>query len=182
MPRLNVGSLMPNFEFATPYAPENRLSETVKKVPGKTAIVFLRYLGCRMCQLDMLDYEEGYAPIAENGGQLLIVLQSDPAKVAADIPQGQVPYTIICDPDQTLYKLFDIRPASSKETMKDETSAAKFARIEEKRLVHGDFEGEELQLPAAFVVDHDLRVTFARYGRVISDTPTADELAELVKA
>ena len=44
-----------------------------------------------------------------------------------------------------------------------------------------DDEGEELQLPAAFVVDHDLTVTYAHYGRVISDTPTADELAALLK-
>ena len=43
------------------------------------------------------------------------------------------------------------------------------------------FEGEELQLPAAFAVDHDLNVTWAHYGQVISDTPTAEELAALVR-
>ena len=181
MSRLNVRDTMPDFEFATPYAPVDRLSEAVQKCPGRTAIVFLRYYGCRMCQLDMIDYEKNYGAIAAAGGQLLVVLQSDPAKLAAQIPEGSVPYTIVCDPGQKLYRMFDIRPAASKETMKDETSAAKFARIEALKLVHGDYEGEELQLPAAFVVDHDLTVTYAHYGRVISDTPTADELGKLVK-
>ena len=64
MPRLNVGDKMPDFEFATPYSPAGRLSETVQKCPGKTALVFLRYYGCRMCQLDMIDYQEGYGAIA----------------------------------------------------------------------------------------------------------------------
>jgi len=181
MPRLNVNDTMPDFTFATPYAPAVSLAETVKRCPGKTAIVFLRYYGCRMCQLDMLDYEADYAKIKAAGGQLLIVLQSAPAKLAAQIPQDSVPYTIVCDPEQTLYKAFDIRPAASKEAMKDESSAVKMARIAASTLVHGEYEGEELQLPAAFVIDHDLRVTWAHYGRVISDTPTAEELAALLR-
>lgn len=181
MPHLNKGDRMADFTYVTPYSSANRLSETVKKCPGRTAIVFLRYYGCRMCQLDMLDYAEQYEAIRAAGGQLLIVLQSDPAKLAAQIPAGSVPYQIVCDPEQKLYREFDIRPASSKETMKDESSSAKFARIEARGLVHGDYEGEELQLPAAFVVDHDLNVTWAHYGQVISDTPTAEELASLVR-
>ncbi len=181
MSRLNAGDRMPDFQFATPYSANVRLSDTVKKCPGKTAIVFLRYYGCRMCQLDMIDYTEDYVRIAGVGGQLLIVLQSDPVKLAAKIPEGSVPFTIVCDPEQKLYKEFDIRPAASKEAMKDESSAVKVARIAASTLVHGDYEGEELQLPAAFVVDHDLNVTWAHYGRVISDTPTAEELAALLK-
>ncbi|MBQ4490671.1 MAG: AhpC/TSA family protein [Pyramidobacter sp.] len=181
MPHLNKGDRMADFTYVTPYSSANRLSETVKKCPGRTAIVFLRYYGCRMCQLDMLDYAEQYEAIRAAGGQLLVVLQSDPAKLAAQIPAGSVPYQIVCDPEQKLYREFDIRPASSKETMKDESSAAKFARIEARGLVHGDYEGEELQLPAAFVVAHDLNVTWAHYGQVISDTPTAEELAALVR-
>ena len=181
MPHLNKGDRMADFTYVTPYSSANRLSQTVKKCPGRTAIVFLRYYGCRMCQLDMLDYAEQYEAIRAAGGQLLVVLQSDPAKLAAQIPAGSVPYQIVCDPEQKLYREFDIRPASSKETMKDESSAAKFARIEARGLVHGDYEGEELQLPAAFVVDHDLNVTWAHYGQVISDTPTAEELAALVR-
>ena len=181
MPHLNKGDKMADFTYVTPYSSANRLSQTVKKCPGRTAIVFLRYYGCRMCQLDMLDYAEQYEAIRAAGGQLLVVLQSDPAKLAAQIPAGSVPYQIVCDPEQKLYREFDIRPASSKETMKDESSAAKFARIEARGLVHGDYEGEELQLPAAFVVDHDLNVTWAHYGQVISDTPTAEELAALVR-
>ena len=181
MPHLNKGDKMADFTYVTPYSSANRLSETVKNCPGRTAIVFLRYYGCRMCQLDMLDYAEQYEAIRAAGGQLLVVLQSDPAKLAAQIAQGELPFEIVCDPDQKLYREFDIRPASSKETMKDESSAAKFARIEARGLVHGDYEGEELQLPAAFVVDHDLNVTWAHYGQVISDTPTAEELASLIR-
>ena len=181
MSRIAAGDTMPDFEYVTPWRVGKRLSEQARLCDGNTAVIFLRYYGCRMCQLDMMDFTEDYEKIRSAGGQLLVVLQSDPARLASQIPEGDVPFEIVCDPEGKLYKAFDIRPAVSKEAMKDESSAAKSARIEALGLKHGDFEGDELQLPAAFVVTPELKVTWAHYGRVISDVPTAEELAQRLR-
>jgi len=53
---------------------------------------------------------------------------------------------------------------------------AKKKRIAELGLIHGACEGEELQLPAVFVVGPDLRVLYAHYGKNIADVPSLDEL------
>ena len=181
MGKISVGVKMPDFVFDTPYAKNCKLSEMVKRVGGKTAIVFLRYYGCRLCQLDIIDFTEGYKDIAATGGQILVGLQSDPVKLAAKRGEDKLPFDIICDPDQKIYKMLDIRPATSMETLGDASSAAKRERMLKSGLTHGDYEGNELQLPATFVVTPDLTVTYAHYGRVVTDVPTVEDLVKILK-
>ncbi len=45
---------------------------------------------------------------------------------------------------------------------------------------HGEFEGNELQLPAAFVADSQGRLLWAHYGVSAGDVPGADQLAKLL--
>ena len=46
--------------------------------------------------------------------------------------------------------------------------------------MYGDYEGNELQLPALFIVDRDKKVIHAHYGRDIMDMPSVDELVEMI--
>ena len=172
MPKLHVGEKMPDFTFETPYEKGLTIGETAKKVAGKTAVVFMRYYGCTMCQYDIHLFKTQHEKIAATGGQMLVVLQSDPVKLAAQVK-----------PDQKLYQQFDIRPAASKEAASDEQTIAKRARREayEVKFVHGEYEGNELQLPATFVVEPDLTITFAEYHKGNGGVPSPDELAELLK-
>ena len=181
MGKISVGDRMPDLVFDTPYAKNCKLSEVVKRVGGKTAIVFLRYYGCTLCQLDIIDFTEGYKDIAATGGQLLVGLQSDPVKLAARRGEDKLPFDIICDLDQKIYKMLDIRPATSMETLGDASSAAKLQRMSSSGLEHGEYEGNELQLPATFVVTPDLTVTYAHYGRVVTDVPTVEDLVKILK-
>ena len=41
---------------------------------------------------------------------------------------------------------------------------------------HGDYEGNELQLPAMFIVGKDGTVEFAHYAKGIVDMPVIDEV------
>ena len=45
---------------------------------------------------------------------------------------------------------------------------------------HGDYEGNEQQLPAMFIVEEDGTVSFAHYAKGIMDMPTVDELLEIL--
>ena len=45
---------------------------------------------------------------------------------------------------------------------------------------HGDYEGDELQLPALLITDKDLKVTYVHYGNDITDMPIVDELIEKI--
>ena len=108
MPKLTVGAKMPDLTFCTPYANGCSLSQIARRVKGKTALVFLRYYGCTLCQYDIHLYKEGYEKIAATGGQLLVVLQSDPGKLAVQLEGQNLPFEIICDPREAIYKELEI--------------------------------------------------------------------------
>ena len=178
--RLTAGDVMPDFSFDTPFVSGLTLVDTVRQA-DKTILLFLRYYGCPLCQYDMHLLAENYSLITAAGGQALVVLQSDPAGLAAQLQPDSLPFAILCDPDAALYKNFGIQPAASKVEMIDASTLAKIAKAKASGYKHGAYEGEELQLPAAFILDHDRHVLYAHYGKNAGDTPDARTLAELLR-
>ncbi len=180
MAKLHQGDTMPNFTFDTPFETGRTLDGTVKRCQGKTALLFLRYYGCTLCQYDIHQFAQGHAAIAATGGQMLVVLQSKPSVIAGQVHPGDLPFDIVCDPDQALYRQFDIAPAKNKLGLADPGTVAKIAKAKAAGFQHGESEGEELQLPAVFVLDGDRRVVYAHYGASAGDVPTPEELAGLL--
>lgn len=174
---LKAGDKMPDFTYTGPFVKKRKLSAAVGK--KKTALLFLRYLGCTVCQLDIHNLKEGYDKIKQTGGQVKVVLQSDPALVAQELgSKDALPFEIICDPDQTLYHRFAVKPVKNKVALGTGKGVmAKISAAQKAGFKHGKYEGEELQLPACFVVDPDLTVTHVHYGKSIADVPDAGQLA-----
>lgn len=178
--RLKVGDIMPDFTFNTPFTQGRSLAEAVGD--KKTALVFLRYYGCTLCQLDLAEYKEEHARITEAGGQLYVVLQSDPILLAEEMGSADAyPYEIICDPKGELYARFGILPAESKVKMAGAGTLVKIAKAKAAGHKHGRYEGEELQLPAAFVLDGNRKVLYAHYAKTVDDIPDAEKLAAEMK-
>ena len=110
MAKLEIGQIMPDFDYVTPFSTGHTMAATAAKAP-KTALVFLRYWGCPLCQYDIHLLAQAHDQITAAGGQLLVVLQSDPASLAEKLGNEQaLPFSIVCDPDQKLYQQFDIAP------------------------------------------------------------------------
>lgn len=180
MAKINVDERMPDFKFETPFRRNVQLSDVVGD--GKTALVFLRYYGCTLCQYDLAQYAKNYEKIKAAGGKMLVVLQSDPVQLKADLgTEAALPFEIICDPKEELYREFEILPAASEKEMAGQNTMVKVGKAIEAGFSHGRYEGEELQLPAVFILMPDLTVTYAHYAKVIDDILDADQLAEMMK-
>ncbi len=180
MARINVNDHMPDFVFNTPFRKDVKLSEAIGD--KKTALVFLRYFGCTLCQYDLAQYAKNYSKITTVGGKLLVVLQSDPDLLKEELDaMDAFPFEIICDPEEKLYKEFEILPAPSKEKLAGISTMPKVVKAMAAGYKHGRYEGEELQLPASFILEPDLKVTYARYAKIIDDILDAGQLAELLK-
>ncbi len=179
MSKLVPGMKMPDFTVIRPWKEPKKLSELTNG--KKTIIQFLRYLGCRMCQIDILDYCDEYHKFAEAGVNFFVVLQSAPETIREVYKEGDVPFDFILDPDQAIYKELEI---GNKQDTNDEAvlakAAAKRARFTEMGLVHGKYEGNEDQAPASFILDPDLTVRYAKYGVTSADTLSADEYLALL--
>ena len=171
--RVHPGDRLADFTYQTPWG-EGRLSDNGGK---PTILLFLRYYGCTICQLDLLRLKQEYGKIQAAGGRALVVLQSDPAGIREQIGPDHVPFQIVCDPEQALYRRYHVAPALSMEKMADLRALEKIGQARAAGLVHGRYEGEELQLPAVFLLDRDNTVLKAHYAAKAADLPTVDQLA-----
>jgi peroxiredoxin len=178
--KLIPGTKIDNLTYNTPFQSAQHLADAVSG--RKTLLLFLRYYGCTLCQYDMAVLKEKYAEIQAVGGQVMVVLQSDPALLAEELGSPDVyPFEIICDPKAELYTLFEIAPAASMAELGSEKVMEKIQAAKGMGLSHGRYEGIEEQLPAAFVVDGDLTVTYAHYGTNGADIPDVEEIVALLK-
>ncbi len=172
----------PDFSFDTQAEKGLHLREYAQKA-DKTLLVFLRYFGCPSCQLDMIDLAECHEQFKAKNTQLLVALQSDPAVAAAGKAQFELPFDIVCDPGMALYKLLDIRSAGDYAHLlanPGEKWAEKRTRIEALGLSHGEYEGDEFQLPAWFLLNKDLEILKCHRAATIEDMPLAEEYLELL--
>jgi peroxiredoxin len=180
MAKLEIGQTMPDFEYVTPFSAGHTLAATAVAAP-KTALVFLRYWGCPLCQYDIHLLAQAHKDLTAKGGQLLVVLQSDPKGLAEQLgSETALPFPIVCDPEQKLYKEFCIEPAASMMKMADLKMVGRIVKATKLGFKHGAYEGDEQQLPAAFVVDGERKVLYAHYAKSVSDMPDATQLAQLL--
>jgi peroxiredoxin len=179
MAKITENQPMEDFIFNT--STEAGLSLSKAAADKKTVLLFLRYYGCTLCRLDMHLLREKYPDITAAGGQVFVVLQSSPELIRRETGEAPFPFTIICDPQQELYRRFEIKPASSKLALVGGRTMKKLGELKKYGFVHGEYEGEELQLPACFVLDSAFTVRYARYAKNLADIPGPAELVKILQ-
>lgn len=166
------GSIFPNFEYVSYDGNRKELYSQIEQSPA--AVLFLRYIGCTKCRLDLHELLASEAMIRKKGLRVFVVFQSEPQTVRQEV--GQFPFEIICDPEQQLYRRFEVAAAQTREEL---LALDHFGREHEAfqkakvalGLTHGAYEGNELQKPAIFVLDADKKVVFAHYAGSLMDMP-----------
>lgn len=182
MTKLNVGEQMPNLTFNTAYAHNLQVKDVLK---GRTVFWVLRYIGCTVCRYDVHVIAERYQEFIEKGAQVFVVMQSDQAHVQNDLKEIKLPFDIICDNEMKIYNALSIEPANSMQELGG--GQENLAKLKEKGakaaacgFSHGDYEGNEQQLPAMFIVEENGIVSYAHYATNIMDMPTIDEVLEML--
>lgn len=112
---LEVGNLFPDVSYRSYDGTIKDLYAQIGQNPA--AILFLRYVGCTKCQLDIHELLSHQKEIAEKGVQVFVVFQSAPSTVRESLTD--FPFEIICDPTQALYRRFHVLPARTKEEFLD---------------------------------------------------------------
>lgn len=183
MPRIQVGEKMPNFAFDTGYSSGKQLSDYLG---GKTVVWVLRYIGCPTCSYSAYLINNRYDEFLAKDAKVLMVMQSDPKHIQDYLGERNIElkFDIVADTEMEFYKTLDIKPAADMEGLRGdrdpEESKKLFAAIKEAGFTHGDYEGDELQLPALFILDDEGVVTYAHYAKDGGDMPSVDEVLELL--
>lgn len=177
--KLIKNSPMINFKYDNVYEKNKDYLESKKNKIG--VLVFLRYYGCTICQLDIREFNSLYDEFVKYNVDLKIVLQSKPEILINADKERNLKIEIVCDPEQRLYKLFEIEAAKDIEQLKEGNLMEKVADARALGLVHGEYEGNELQLPGMFIIGLNDKVIYEHYAKSGADIPRAKEVLEIIK-
>lgn len=177
--QIKKDELMKDFTYNTAYT--NGKSYLESKGDKIGVLMFLRYYGCTICQLDIMEFNQLYEEFQKLGVDVKIVLQSSPEIIKKADEEAKIKFEIICDPNQELYNYFEIKAAATIEELKAGNIVEKVTEARSHGFSHGEYEGNELQLPAAFIIGKDNKVIYSHYGQDGADIPRAKEVLEFIK-
>lgn len=142
---------------------------------SKVALFFLRHLGCPLCKEKVAELKAAAALFEEKGVKLFAVVQSTPRRAEQYTGKEGLPYLLVPDREKKLYDRFEVKRGGVKEFTAPSAFLATL-RATFKGHMHGRFEGDELQVPASFLLSGDGQVIYAHYGRDISDFGSVEDL------
>ena len=155
MGKISVGEKAPLFKADSYNAGPIDLAELIGK--QKIVLIFSRYFGCPICQVDLKELIENLPEIEGKGAKVVYITQSSKEKADEFINKYEITFPVIPSPQEskkvfTLYKLYDLGMMSvgAVKNVPGKLKQAKNAGIE-----HGDYEGWEKQCPGQFVIGED---------------------------
>ena len=88
--RLQIGDKAHDFDFQTPWSPRQNFYETVGNNPA--ILVFLRYQGCPVCQMEMAHLKREIGLFTQKETKVFVFLQSSPETVASAANEADWPF------------------------------------------------------------------------------------------
>jgi peroxiredoxin len=157
--KLKVGDKAPLFKLDSYNAGTIDLGELIGK--QKIVLIFSRYFGCPICQLDLNILMESVPEINNKGAKMLYVTQSGEKVAQEFIAKYKIEFPVIPSSKKELYAEYGLG-LMNEEAVKKVKS--KFKEATERGFVHGDYEGWENQGPGQFVIDEDGNILHERKG------------------
>ncbi len=127
----------------------------------KIVLIFSRYFGCPICQMDWNILLERQDEIKNKGATILYVTQSGEKVARKFIEERNVDFPVIFSPKEELYTQYGLGMMGIK------TIAKVPKRLKEAKklgIEHGEYEGYEKQEPGQFVIDEKGKIIHAKKG------------------
>jgi peroxiredoxin len=160
MERLKVGDKAPGLAADSVSMGPFKLSASKGK--ERVFIVFARYFGCSLCQLDFKELIE-HAKEIQKYAKLVFVTQSVEESAKNYVKGKNATFPIIADPKEPypLYKAYGIGDWAPEDIPK---VLVRVAKAKAQGIQHGAYEGNEKQRPASFIISKDGTIEYAHYG------------------
>ncbi|MFX1311167.1 MAG: peroxiredoxin-like family protein [Promethearchaeota archaeon] len=156
---LKEGDKAPLFKLESYNAEEIDLAKLLGK--QKIVLIFSRYFGCPICQLDLKTLLERKHEIEEKGAKILYITQSG-VKIGKEyIEKEKIDFPVIPSSKDELYAKFGLGVMIN-EAVKQ--IPAKLKEVKKYGFEHGEYEGWEQQGPGQFVIDQEGNIIHAKKG------------------
>ena len=156
---LKVGDKAPLFKLESYNAGTIDLAELIGK--QKIALIFSRYFGCPICQVDLKHLLDRKAEIEGKGAKILYITQSGEEIGKKFIEEKNITFPVIPSSKDELYAEYGLGLMTSGAVAK---LRSKLKEVKEFGFEHGEYEGWEKQGPGQFVIDTDGNLIQAEKG------------------
>lgn len=146
--KLKVGDMAPLFKLESYNAGTVDLSELIGK--QKIALIFSRYFGCPICQVDLKHLLDRKAEIEGKGAKILYITQSGEEIGKKFIEEKDISFPVIPSSKEELYAEYGLGMMGAGALTK---LRGKLKEAKELGFEHGEYEGWEKQGPGQFVID-----------------------------
>ena len=170
-----TGELAPNFTATLLNGETVELSEMTKT--QSVCIIFLRFMGCPLTRLRLAELQSEINRFNDKELRLLVVFESTVDRTQKYTTRKGLQLDIIPDITRQLYNKFDVRSGSIV-SMLNPNVLKKAGEATLKGHMHGAFEGNELQLPAAFIINTSQTFSYVNYGIHPADAVETDKIFE----
>jgi len=127
----------------------------------KIALIFSRYFGCPICQLNLRELLARYSEIKSTGVKLLYITQSGEKIAKKFIEENKIPFPVIPSSKEELYIDYGLRIMGKKAVSQ---IPEKIKAIREAGIEHGEYEGWEKQSPGQFVISTEGKIIHEQKG------------------
>jgi len=169
--KLKTGDSAPEFTLESSNGSTVSLADKLAK--GRVFLSFLRYIGCPFCRARIHELNARKAEVAKAGGSILVVLESTPKRVVEYSTKNGISIPILSDREKKVFALYGVERGSATMLLKPRVLAGT-VRLTLRGFMHGMPGGDELQLPADFIIGKNGRVELAHYGTDPTDSLPVD--------
>lgn len=173
--QLRKGDNAPNFSFSYTWTEREEVLDNLKDGYSKV-LIFLRYHGCLICQLDIKRLIDEFNIFKQKNARVFVLIQSDKEVIRQKL-NDDLPFEIICNPSLDIYQKYNVHKGTLLQFLHP-SGLPKVIKSLALGNKHGKFEGEETQLPAIFTLSPEHKINFAYYGKHISDLPSWTVVAD----
>ena len=157
--KIQVGDKAPHFKIESFNEGMIDLGELIGT--QKIVVIFSRYFGCPICQLDFNILLEAVPEIKEKGAKLLYITQSGEKVAKEFIEKYNVDFPIISSSKDELYAEYGLGLMTAGAVTKVRSKLKEATKL---GIGHGDYEGWEKQGPGQFVIDEQGNIIHERKG------------------
>jgi len=174
--RLAINNTAPRFRLNDPKGN----AVTLDSFKGKAfALLFTRYVGCPVCQMDTIEFKKQYHNFVDAGLEVVMIFQSTPERLREFSVHEVLPFPTLSDVKGVAYESYGVSAGLlGFFSVKNISPIMRSLRSGHK---HGKFEGNEFQYPAAFIIDEEQKVRHVHYGKTVTDSIDPIELLSIYR-
>lgn len=141
------------------------------------ALIFPRFFGCPFGRRQILQLCHEQNALIDAGIDVVLVSSGTSAQAETFRHDYKVPFTIVCDPDCTLFKKYGLREMSLRGYLSPRMHA-KTIHVLAQGYGHKFGEGSEAQLGGVFIIDTSGKVRFDHIATDPADHPSPQDIIQ----